>query len=99
MKLKDPPSLKTVPAMSVHSATGHDLCPVELTCCEITIGKSQFKHTFIVCKRLRKELINGLNMQQFHYLCCNQTDNKQIFLHQATKVVIGVIDVVTNITN
>ena len=52
-KLKDPPSLKTMPAMLVHSATCHDLCPVGLTC-EITIGKSQFKHTFIVCKKLHK---------------------------------------------
>ena len=47
VKIKDPPSLKMVPAMSVHSATYHDLCPVGLTCCEVTIGKSQFKHSFI----------------------------------------------------
>ena len=41
-------------AMSVHLATGHDLCPVGLLCCEVTIGKSQFKHTCIVCKNLQK---------------------------------------------
>ena len=28
-------------AMSVHLATGHDLCPVGLLFCEVTIGKSQ----------------------------------------------------------
>ena len=51
-KLRDPLSLKTVPAMLVHSATDHDLCPVGLMCCEITISTSQFKHTFIVCRKL-----------------------------------------------
>ena len=52
VKLKDLPSLRMVPAISVHSATGHDLCHVALICCEITIGKSHFKHTFIVCTKL-----------------------------------------------
>ena len=62
VKLKDPPSLKIGPAMSVHSATVHDLCPVQVTCCEVTIGKSQFKHTFIWCKKLEKELVIGLGI-------------------------------------
>ena len=53
-KLKYPPSLKMLSSMSVHSATGHDLCPVGLTCCEVTIGKSQFKHIFIMCNKLQK---------------------------------------------
>ena len=48
--LRDPPSSKTLPAMSVHSGTGHDLCPVVLMCGEITIGMSQFKNTVMVCK-------------------------------------------------
>ena len=47
VKLKNPPSLKKVPAMSVHSVTGHDLCPVGLMCYEVTIDKSQFKLKFI----------------------------------------------------
>ena len=34
---KDPPSLKMGSAMSVHLGTGHHLCPVGLTCCEVTI--------------------------------------------------------------
>ena len=42
LKLKDPLSLKIVHALSVHSATDHDLCPVGLTCSEDTIGKLQF---------------------------------------------------------
>ena len=35
MKLKDLPSLKMVSALSVDSATGHDICPVGLTCCKV----------------------------------------------------------------
>ena len=62
VKLKDPQSLKMVPALSVHSATGCDLCPVGLTC-EATIGKLQFKHTFIAYENI-KYLVIGLDMQQ-----------------------------------
>ena len=61
-KLRDSPYLKTIPAMSVHSATGHASYLIGLTCCDITIVKSNFKHTFGVCKWLQK-LIIGLDMQ------------------------------------
>ena len=37
IKLKDPLSLQNIPAMSVYSATGHDLCLVGLTCCGIML--------------------------------------------------------------
>ena len=67
VKLKEPPSLKMVPATSVQSATSHDLCPVGIMCCEVTLHKSQFQHTFIVCKKLLKELVIGLDMQMFHH--------------------------------
>ena len=40
VKLKDRLMLKMVPAMSVHSAIGHDLYPVGLIYCKVTIGKS-----------------------------------------------------------
>ena len=33
---------------SLHLATGYDLWPVGLTYCEVTIGKLQFKHTFLL---------------------------------------------------
>ena len=71
VKLKDPPSLKMVLAMSVHSATGHDLCLAGLTSCKVTVGKLQFKHTFIVCKKVQKEPVIGLHMQQLHHLGCD----------------------------
>ena len=38
MKLKDPQSLKNVHTILAHLATGHDLCPIGLMCCEIMIG-------------------------------------------------------------
>ena len=34
-KLKDPPYMKTVPAMPVHSVTGHSVCPLGVMCYEI----------------------------------------------------------------
>ena len=37
------------------------------TCCEVTIDKSQFGHTFIMCKKLQKKIVIGLEMQQLHH--------------------------------
>ena len=65
-KLKDSPSLKMVFSMSVHSATGHDLCLKGLTYCKVTRGKSKLRHTFIMYKKLQKLLI-GLDMQQLQF--------------------------------
>ena len=65
--------MKTVHAMSVHSATGHNLYHIELTCCEIT--KFQFEHTLIYVKSYEKKLFIGLNMQQLHHLGCDWTAN------------------------
>ena len=56
VKLKDLPSLKIMSAMSVCSVMDHDSCLIGLTCGEVTIGKSQFRQAFIVCKKIQKEL-------------------------------------------
>ena len=85
LKLKNPLSLKTVAGTAVHSTTWHDLCPVGLTC-EITIGMSQCEHTFIVHKKLQKELIGHL--QQLHHIGCNWKFNRQIILLQCANVLI-----------
>ena len=54
MKLKDPPLLKMISYMPVHSAIGADLCPIGLMFCEVTIGKLQLKHTLINCKQIQE---------------------------------------------
>ena len=85
--------------MSVHSPTGHDICLVGLTCCGITIGKLQFGHTFIVCKKSKKVLVISLDMKQLHHLGCNWTNDRQMFLHHRTNILINYIDAVVNMTN
>ena len=65
-----------VSTRSVHSDTCHDLCPIGVTYCEVTMGKSQFRHSFIVCKLLQEELVTGLDMQQLHCLGCDWTNNR-----------------------
>ena len=66
-------------ALAENSATGHDLCFMGLMCC--IKGKTQFRHTFIICKKLQKELVIGLDMQQLHCLGCDCTNDGQIFLY------------------
>ena len=59
--------------MSVHSATGYHLCPVGLTCCDVTTGKLQFNHAFIMCKKLKKKNCYWFGMQQLPDLHCDWT--------------------------
>ena len=63
MKLKDPQPLHNLSALSVHSATGQNLCPIDLTHYNLMLGNTQFMSIFIVCKNSQKEPIIGLNMQ------------------------------------
>ena len=74
-----------VSAMSVHSVPGHYLCPIGVTCCEVTIGKSHFGISLSCGKTLQKEPLIGLEMQQLHYLGCDQTADGQMYLHQETE--------------
>ena len=53
---KGPAILENFTFYIITSTSGHDLCPIGLTCCEITIGKFQFQHSFIVCKMSEKDL-------------------------------------------
>ena len=76
--LKDPPTLQNIPTMSVHSATGHDLWPIGLACHRIMIENLQFRHMFIMCKNLQKELIMRCDVQHLCWLGCHWTDNGDI---------------------
>ena len=53
-KAKRPTIIENGTCHAVYSATGNDLYPVGLTCCEVTIGKLQSKHTFIVHLKYKK---------------------------------------------
>ena len=52
---------------------GHDICPIGLPCCEVYIGKSQFRHNFIVSKN---KLVISLDMQQLHDFGCDWTNDE-----------------------
>ena len=47
LKIKNPPPLQNMHVLSVHD-TGHNLCPIVLTQCEVKLGGTLFILTFIV---------------------------------------------------
>ena len=49
--------------MYVHSATGYDLCSLQLICCRIIIENCHFRHTCIVGRNLQKELMKGFMIE------------------------------------
>ena len=71
--------------------------PTDLTCCQVTIGKSQFKYTSIMCRKFQRKLVIGLDVQQLLHLDCDWTDDGEIFLHQGTDLLITSINTVTSI--
>ena len=81
-KLKDHPPLQNIHALFEHSSMGHNLCPMGLIHCGVMPGNSQFRHSFIVCKNIQKELIIGLDMQLSHHLGCGWTEGGYMYLHQ-----------------
>ena len=52
------------------------------------IGNLQFRHTFVVCNNLEKELNIWLDMWQLYQLGCYWTDNGHMLLHQGMNVLI-----------
>ena len=70
-----------------------------MTCGEVTIGKSQIRHMFIVCKQLQKEHVIGLDMEQLHHLGYDWTNDGQVVLLQGTNILINSIDAVVDTTN
>ena len=48
------------------------------------IGNLLYRHTFIACKNMRKDLVIGLDMKHLHCLGCHWINNRHMFLHQGT---------------
>ena len=70
-ELKELSLIKMISALSVHLASSHDLCPIGLTCCEVTISKLQLRYTFIVCNELQEDLVFVLDVKHLHHLGCD----------------------------
>ena len=56
-------------------------------------------HPFIVCMKLQKELVIGVDMQLIPHLGCGWTDDGQMFLNQGMDILINSIDAVVSIAN
>ena len=50
------------------------------------------------CKKLQKELVIGLDMQQLYHLGCDWTKEGLLFLNQGADILSKFLDVLTNIT-
>ena len=61
-------------------------------CCEIVIAKSQFRHTFVVCKKLQQEQILVLMCNYYPIYFVTGTNDGQMFLHQGTNILINSTD-------
>ena len=79
--------------LSVHSAMGHDLHPMDRGNCELTLGEPPMAHLFIVCKHLKKDLVIGLDMQQKYCIGSDWTTDSQMYLHQRQHVLINFSDI------
>ena len=74
--------------VSVRSATGSNLAPVELVNCTFMFGDTSFNFDFIVCKNLTRPLILGRDfLIQNHITVRYSEDGKCILDHQQQELV------------
>ena len=69
-RLPNRPNLNAALMLSVHLATGHDLCPMGIANCKVILSHMPVIHSFNVCKHLTKDLVIGLHMQQTCNIGC-----------------------------
>ena len=79
--------------LSVCSTTGHNLNPVGIAQCEVTLGDASITYSFTVCKHLTKDLVIGLHMQQIYCTDYDWTDNGQMYSHEGKCALLQSLDI------
>ena len=67
------PTMRSIYTYQVKSATGSNLCPMEITGCEFKIGDRGYKTDFVVCKNLTRPCILGIDFLRKHNIFAGWT--------------------------
>ena len=91
--MKPPPTDARM--LTVDSATGHNLQPVDVINCVVTIGGISKAHSFFIFKLMR-DLFIGLDMKQIYRVGCGWTTEDKLYLHQWCHVIVNSLNVNVN---
>ena len=67
------PTMRSIYTYQVKSATGSNLCPMEITGCEFKIGDKGYRTDFVVCINLTRPCILGLDFLRKHNIFARWT--------------------------
>ena len=70
------------------SASGDDICPVGMVSCTFQIKNTPFKHTFVVCEKIRRSMILGLDFLRQHKIGTTWTEEGRFSLQKGNKILI-----------
>ena len=90
------PTMRSIYTYQVKSATGSNLCPMGITGCEFKIGHKGYKTDFVVCKKLTRPCILGVDFLRKHNIFAGWTAegkfkliSQQEFLEESLEVLMG----------
>ena len=66
--------LQSLYGLNVVSASGEDILPIGMVTCKFKIQNTPFEHNFIVCKRIKRPMILGLDFLRKHKIGTTWSD-------------------------
>ena len=86
------PPLDSLCNLSVRSASGTDLLPLGMACCLVRLGDQEYQHKFIVCKKLTKRVILGIDFLRTNRIDMCWTNDGRFQLKKHKQVLVQAIE-------
>ena len=84
--------LQSLYGLNVVSASGEDILPIGMVTCKFKIQNTPFEHNFIVCKRIRRPMILGLDFLRRHRIGTTWSDKGKFSLQKSNQILIESIE-------
>ena len=87
------PEIQLLHHVSVRSATGSNLAPLELVKCTILLGETPFEYSFIVCRNLTRPLILGRDFLVQNHIAMRYSDKGKCILDDQQHELVAAVEV------
>ena len=91
-KLVNPAPIQGLLSLQVRSATGNDLQALGTTSCIFSLGDKQYKFDFVVCKKLRRPMILGLDFLRTYRIGTGWSPQGSFVLQQEEEILIEAVE-------
>ena len=78
--------------LTVTAASGESIAPVGMVECSFTIGKNEFTHNFIICEKIRRSMILGLDFLRKHRIETGWSPQGKFILQSQNQILVETIE-------